>query len=410
MSRSDNLPQELIDIIVDDLYNDIPTLKACSLAARTFVSPTRTHLFKRIEITPPPGPGNGYGSCHKFHQLLTSSPHIASLVRELCIVLVGSETSFEYDEDGQYLEERRATWIMTGRTLSLILPLLDLKRISLVENSPVDWNGVGDYSMNWTKLGRKLKSTLTDVFSSSKLESVHLRGIVMHSPTQLLSLFSEATSLKEMSLSRVYFTQRWDQREPWPESEPWRPQLQSLLVSDINGDYLSPYLLHPQINLSGVRSLAALSSQWEKITAAFNPGAVEHLRLWGANVEQSRLDHLMASGLGANLRSLYIFVGVPFRIVAGLFLACSRAMRLEYITFECNRTTTPSEAQNSAIEASLPQFPVLKTVEWKAYTINHWSPSVPSFSDWSVEVRAALPSLANRGMLRLMQIQCAWLT
>lgn len=34
-----HLPQELVDLIVDNLRDDIPSLKSCSLAARTFSSP-----------------------------------------------------------------------------------------------------------------------------------------------------------------------------------------------------------------------------------------------------------------------------------------------------------------------------------------------------------------------------------
>ncbi|KAJ6552255.1 hypothetical protein DFH09DRAFT_598051 [Mycena vulgaris] len=280
----DPIPQEIVDLIVDNLHDDIPALKSCSLAARTFVSSTRTHIFRKIEITPPPVGKNRQSPCQKLYKLLTSSPHIAPLVDELCVVLVGSETSFEYDEEGQYLTEPHVTWIMAGRTLSLVLPLLDLRRISLVENSPADWNSAGTFSMNWNKMGRTLKSALAEVFSSPNLEAVHLRGIVVESPCQLLSLFSEATSLKGLSLSRVYFTQRWDQRKPWPDSDPWRPQLRSLLISDSSGDSFSPYLSNPRIDLARVKSLCVVTAQAEwrdKIVSQTTAsGALEHLRLW----------------------------------------------------------------------------------------------------------------------------------
>ncbi|KAF8194361.1 hypothetical protein K438DRAFT_1827846 [Mycena galopus ATCC 62051] len=172
---------------------------------------------------------------------------------------------------------------MSGRTLASVLPLLDLKRISLIENSPVDWNGWGDFSMNWTRLGRVLKSALAAVFSSPRLESVHLRGIVVQSPAQLLSLFSEATSLKHMSISRVYFTQQWNQRDSWPETQPWRPQLRSLLVSDILGDLLCRHFLHPRIDLTRVTSLtiATENDEWrQKMSQAVVSGATRHLGLY----------------------------------------------------------------------------------------------------------------------------------
>jgi hypothetical protein len=203
-------------------------------------------------------------------------------VEELCIVLVGSETSFEYDSDGKYLKERHISWVMAGRTLSLVLPLLDLKRISLTENAPSDWNDSGEYSMNWNKMGRQLKSALANVFSSPRLEAVHLRGIVVESPSQLLSLFSEATALKELSLSRLYFTQRWDWLEGWPESQPWHPQLRSLLVSETQSASFCRHLVNSRIDLAHVTSLTLVTNSIDsrqKIMEA-NSGGAEHLRLW----------------------------------------------------------------------------------------------------------------------------------
>jgi hypothetical protein len=91
-------------------------------------------------------------------------------------VLVGSETSFDYDENGRYLKERR---IMSDKTLSLVLPLLNIKQISLLENSPGEWNGSGDFSMNSNNLEQDLQSAFAAVFSSPTLESVHLRWIVV---------------------------------------------------------------------------------------------------------------------------------------------------------------------------------------------------------------------------------------
>ncbi|KAJ7683381.1 hypothetical protein B0H17DRAFT_37562 [Mycena rosella] len=161
----DPIPPELIDLIVDHLHADIPALKACSLAARSFVASTRPHIFRKVEVTPPLPGNTSQTSCQRLYKLLTSSPHIAPLVEDLTIVLVGSETSFEYDEDGQWLTKPHATWVMAGRTLSLVLPLLKLRRISLVENAPVDWNCAGEFSMSWNQLGRTLKSALAETFS-----------------------------------------------------------------------------------------------------------------------------------------------------------------------------------------------------------------------------------------------------
>ncbi|KAJ7863829.1 hypothetical protein B0H14DRAFT_3443934 [Mycena olivaceomarginata] len=85
-----DLPQDLFDTILDILHDDIPSLKSCFLAARIF----------------------------RFYELLCSSPHIAPLVKGLCIVSVLEkfpETCAYLDPSGDY---------MSGRALSLILSLL----------------------------------------------------------------------------------------------------------------------------------------------------------------------------------------------------------------------------------------------------------------------------------------------
>jgi len=46
----DHLPPELIDLIVDHLYDDNVALKACSLVSRAFLPSARVHLFENIEL------------------------------------------------------------------------------------------------------------------------------------------------------------------------------------------------------------------------------------------------------------------------------------------------------------------------------------------------------------------------
>ncbi|KAJ7669490.1 hypothetical protein DFH06DRAFT_185419 [Mycena polygramma] len=393
MSR---LPQELVDIIVDNIYedeNDIPDLKSCSLAARTFVSSTRRYIFRKIEILPPRSSCN---PCQQFYQLLTSSPHIAPLVEELCIVLVGSETSFECNSvDGEYLQQRHAPWVMTGRTLALVLQLLDLKRISLTENSPVDWNGEGKFSMNWTNMGRRMKSALIDVFSSPKLEAVHLRGIVIESPRELLSLFSETASLKEMSISRLHFIQPRNQREPWPKSQVWRPQLRSLLLSDVPNHFLSYYMVNPQIDLTRLSSLTLSTFERLRNKLLQAPGScgVEHLRLG-----YSHNHHWHQCVFGAALRCIDFQSACVLDLLGAFFEVCPHDSRLEHVGFEgCMTSLTLDGDLDATIESTVAHLRFLTTVEFKVKEID----SDYQFCNWAEDLRDALPSLEQRGFLRV---------
>ncbi|KAJ6480857.1 hypothetical protein C8R45DRAFT_1003919 [Mycena sanguinolenta] len=388
-----HVPQELVDLIVDNLHDDIPSLKSCSLTARAFVGSAQTWIFNKVEILPPKNRDDQDGPCEKFYELLMRSPHIASLVDESQIVLVGSETSFAFDE------ERHVPWVMFGETLSLVLALLDLRRISLVENLASEWNALGEFSMDWNQLGRSLKSALATVFSSPKLESVCLRGIVVQSPVQLLSLFSEATSLKKLSISRAYFTQHQSHSGhiPWKDSEVWRPQLQSLLVSDL---HLCHYLLDPRIDLTHITSLTISggSTKWmEKMTQAAI--SATHLALYHPH----RL--ALKPSLTASLRSIHFFSLNLHLLIPYTFEACLHNSHLEKIVCEGptgkfhNRRRRPST--DETIEAAMPHLGALRSVEIRAYM--HARNPRP-FHEWADEARAILPSLVRRGLLILTKI------
>ncbi|KAJ7868606.1 hypothetical protein B0H14DRAFT_312050 [Mycena olivaceomarginata] len=266
-----DLPQELVDTILDILHDDGPSLKSCSLAARIFVISARKHLFKKLEIL------SSSDASQRFYELLCSSPHIAPLVEDLCITSVVEkfpETCTYLDPSGDY---------MSGRTLSLILPLLtELKRIFIVENGDRTETSA-KFSRSWSKMNQSLQSALANVFSSPRLEAVHLRRLVLESPCHLLSLFSEATALKEMSLSRLYFTQA--EHEPWPESQLWRPKLRSLVLNLSSTDFCQ-YLVNPQIDLTHVRTLRLATPSPEQrkkmvlATSLRRSRGVEHLGLW----------------------------------------------------------------------------------------------------------------------------------
>ncbi|KAJ7111342.1 hypothetical protein C8R44DRAFT_883155 [Mycena epipterygia] len=326
---STQLPQELVDLIVDNLHDDIPT----------------------------------------------------PLVHELHIVLVGSETSYESEEEGEHLTEPRVSWIMAERTLSLVLPLLDLKRISLVENSSADWTR-RQFSMDWNTL------------------SVHLRGIVVQSPYWLLSLFSKATFLKELSLSHVWFTQPHDEHKPWPQSQPWRPQLQSILVADTIGHSFCGCMLNPQIDLTRLRSLTLVTKTREledEMLQVANSSGVEHLRVWRTDISYS-----LTPLFGAHLRSIHIFTAEIFTLLAVLFKACPHDTHIETFILEGPVDLPHSEqGLDISVDATVVQLRHFERVEIKV----NIHVAFTSFSAWSAVVRSSLPSLVKRGMLTLTEIQ-----
>lgn len=72
------LPTELEDEIIDYLWNDRNSLKACSLANKFMVVPCQRRLFHCIFY-------HSDGTSAKFLKLITESPHIAGYVVSLFI-------------------------------------------------------------------------------------------------------------------------------------------------------------------------------------------------------------------------------------------------------------------------------------------------------------------------------------
>ncbi|KAJ7863806.1 hypothetical protein B0H14DRAFT_3862753 [Mycena olivaceomarginata] len=390
-----DLPQELVDTILDNLHDDVPSLRAC-LAARPFVIPARKHIFKKIEIL------SSSDASQRFYELLCSSPHIAPLVEDLCITSILEkfpETCAYLDPSGDY---------MSGRPLSLILLLLtELKRISIIETGDVNNWTARQFGRSWNKMEPPLQSALANVFSSPRLEAVHLCGLVLQSPCHLLSLFSEATALKEMSLSHLYFTEEPDRHELWPASQLWRPKLRFFLLnsfsSTVSAD-LCQYFVNPQIDLSHVRTLR-LATAWKKIMQATSlrlSRGVEHLGLWLSYVFGTDIYDLSPDLFTTNLRSIHFFSHLTVELLGIFVKACPHDSRLEYVTLDSHAdTNTKVPELYTAIDATVDHLPALKTIEIR------WIMNNPSdtFSQWEADVHATFSSLMQRGIFRITKFQ-----
>ncbi|KAJ7209217.1 hypothetical protein GGX14DRAFT_453308 [Mycena pura] len=403
-----NVPQELLDLITHNLYDDILTVRACSLAGRPFARSTRAHIFRRIKISPLSNSSESTSSgnrhtCQELYKLLTLKPHVAPLIEELeiVIVLVGSETNLE---SGKH----HPPWIMSSRILSLVLPLLSLKRISLVEDCPDHYNT--ELSLKWNKLGRKLKAALEDVFSSPTLESVHLRGIVVESPRQLLSLFSKGISIKDISLSRVYLHGP-KARIPWPESEPWSPQLRSILLSDILNKPLLRYFVNPQIDLSHVESLTLASDSVEWKAQILQAAQPEILRLRSFHAPASVGNNFEAFHFSKKLRSIHLFTEKILEWMTVLFKLCPDDCRIETMIFEgptfyYRSCTNRWPHLEQYIKQGLARLPCLASVEIRGHDVEiRGHEEGHAWTDWEALLLRLMPSLVQRGLLTITRIE-----
>ncbi|KAJ7832840.1 hypothetical protein B0H14DRAFT_1171557 [Mycena olivaceomarginata] len=208
----------------------------------------------------------------------------------------------------------------------------------------------------------------------------------------------------EMSLSRVYSTDRETQCDPWPESQPWRPRLRTLLVSDIRNLFCRCFI-HPQIDLTSVKSLTLTTDsnrRREEMIQATN-GGVEYLRLqyrWYQYYCKT-LD-FPKSIFGANLRFLHI-AGPIFGSMHTFFTTVSDYSRLESIIFqecEIKNPVLDRPSLDSTVDSAMIHLPCLKAVEIQICLLLTSNRSEP-LSKCVAAVQAALPSLVERGLLRV---------
>ncbi|THU77144.1 hypothetical protein K435DRAFT_703039, partial [Dendrothele bispora CBS 962.96] len=73
------LPQELVDSIIDHLFDDPVSLKTCALVSKSWLPSTRHHIFHHIRLDPSQNPNPTKSLC----RLLKTTPEIRPCVQHL---------------------------------------------------------------------------------------------------------------------------------------------------------------------------------------------------------------------------------------------------------------------------------------------------------------------------------------
>jgi hypothetical protein len=176
------LPQELFDIIIDNL-DDFPwTLHNCALVCHSWVHLSHRHLFHRIVLFPPRRSIRGSGDvshCWRLHRLLLRSPHIATYIQELKVY------------EGQ--EEKREAWIGSDQTLPLVLG--QLRDLTKIEFRRLEWN----------TLPQDLRESICRALELPSMTSLEIERSNFASMNDFSGLLSHAEGLTCLSLIGVRF-------------------------------------------------------------------------------------------------------------------------------------------------------------------------------------------------------------
>ncbi|KAF6744892.1 hypothetical protein DFP72DRAFT_974579 [Ephemerocybe angulata] len=190
-----NFPQELVDHIIDQLYDDRPSLKSCSRVCRTWLPASRFHLFAKVSLKAASlhGPASFPSACCKrLLSIIDQTPEIASCIRELEVC---EGTPFHFNHP----EVEATAWATTDQALlALFKRLKNLRRLDFASTCIFYW--------------KSLPATFQNAFCSLLATSTSLTYLRLHSwcfPsfTSLALLLSHCKYLKGLSLSSTTVNQ-----------------------------------------------------------------------------------------------------------------------------------------------------------------------------------------------------------
>ncbi|KAJ7257224.1 hypothetical protein B0H12DRAFT_1322879 [Mycena haematopus] len=165
-------PQELFDIIIEELANDLETLRSCALVSRSFHS--RARVFAHIRV------GRLDGKEHtlpNLHELLHGSPSFAARVESVHL-------SDEGDHSRWMVDPTLQRW----RTLDTLLSLLvSLQRIRV---TGATWRNA------------TFRQSISLALTRPTLTSLEFTGGISKMP---FTLFSHCPSLRSLTLTGVSF-------------------------------------------------------------------------------------------------------------------------------------------------------------------------------------------------------------
>ncbi|KAJ7800350.1 hypothetical protein B0H14DRAFT_3490747 [Mycena olivaceomarginata] len=150
------LPQELFDAIIDEIH-DKETLKACALVGSSFLPPSQRKLFRKVRL--------GRRSRDR-EAALAESPHLASYVRHLTIV-------------------------MPSTVPDSVAVAGVLRSVQNIESLVVSGMAPG---VNWNSVEHEARSTLLECLSRPSLRSLLLSGMDVSA-----ALISAATAIPVVS-------------------------------------------------------------------------------------------------------------------------------------------------------------------------------------------------------------------
>ncbi|KAG6902510.1 hypothetical protein C0995_015702 [Termitomyces sp. Mi166 len=400
------LPQELVDHIIDHLYDDFTTLNSCSLVCHAWRPTSLLHIFSKLslKVISTVSPSE---LCRRLYRLLSSSPSVCSYIRELD-VLEGSQLGTQVAPHVVLTGSQSVIWVTTDRTLPHIFrKLTHLKRLDF---------GAQSATIQWSKMQPPARSAVRQMLSLSTLTYVRLAFWNFASFWDLSSLISCCKNLQDLALSNITFGQQPGypvdlpgtppvlsdlQEEVVLASEPCQCRLYFLTVEHVSSAPFGDWLLGPESSLD-------LTSLRELRVALFNDiDFVKRLVARAGSLERFHFKmgasdpHPFDLSTNYNLRSIKLTLedaAVALSWVMALLGSISTTNALESVYLEFY---TPLKDMTDGWEGldalfSREEFNGLKQVEIGLFAL--------STSPEYIRVTESLAGLSSRGVVRFYRL------
>ncbi|KAH8088993.1 hypothetical protein BXZ70DRAFT_1042373 [Cristinia sonorae] len=248
-----HVPQELVDIVIDNLHDDKHALKTCSLVAPHWLHSSRLHLWHDLDVAVSEQPR----SFHAFDEFLKTAPVIGSYVRNVrfqhgrTVVL----EPFAFFTAGPRPQSR----IAADHLASILAKLPRLKSLLL---DTVSIGGSDTHRLQTSLRPYQLHSvTLTNV----RIEQSDYAGKYLF---DIFTLFSRVKHLRLRNLSTSFFP---DPFRPFrldaigPSVDPHRLHVESLALdmSITTREYAD--VIHRSLDCNQLSSLSATCMQIDEL-------------------------------------------------------------------------------------------------------------------------------------------------
>jgi len=240
-----SLPQDIVETVIEQISPyDVETLKRCSIVSRSFLAPSQKQLFSVVYLT------KGRVDCRRLYHLLLSTPHIATYIRELHVIVFSDPPHHRGTKKWVYGEETFPRLLQTMRP--------GLKSFSLVMKYD---------SVNWALFPSVLQTAILDLCTSPNLMSIRLISICADQfPIATLGASKHLKRLGFLSCSHL---DCWRVFTPIPLPSPSanevdKAQLESIELGGYTSRSIIGSLLLPQslLGVSRLREISIKSETW----------------------------------------------------------------------------------------------------------------------------------------------------